>query len=84
MIGQVATNTFLASAAGGISTMIYTYFKDADVKLGTMDERILSLFAFKKRLSDLGHFPGNYQNIEHLKEQFANQLRRILELKQGK
>ncbi|MFZ1787219.1 MAG: ammonium transporter [Saprospiraceae bacterium] len=32
MIGQVATNTFLASAAGGISTMIYTYFR-----YGTID-----------------------------------------------
>ncbi|WNH12322.1 ammonium transporter [Thalassobellus suaedae] len=27
LIGIIATNTFLASAAGGISTMFYTYFK---------------------------------------------------------
>jgi ammonium transporter, Amt family len=27
LIGKVATNTFLASAAGGFSTMIYTYFR---------------------------------------------------------
>lgn len=27
LIGTIATNTFLASAAGGISTMIYTYLK---------------------------------------------------------
>ena len=27
LIGTVATNTFLASAAGGISTIVYTYFK---------------------------------------------------------
>ncbi|MDO5970146.1 ammonium transporter [Flavivirga aquimarina] len=27
LIGSVATNTFLASAAGGISTIVYTYFK---------------------------------------------------------
>lgn len=27
LIGKVATNTFLASAAGGVSTMIYTYFR---------------------------------------------------------
>lgn len=27
LIGTIATNTFLASAAGGISTMIYTYFR---------------------------------------------------------
>ncbi|MBM1107170.1 ammonium transporter [Aurantibacter crassamenti] len=27
LIGTIATNTFLASAAGGVSTMFYTYFK---------------------------------------------------------
>jgi ammonium transporter, Amt family len=27
LIGKVATNTFLASAAGGIATMLYTYFR---------------------------------------------------------
>ena len=27
LIGTIATNTFLASAAGGISTMLYTYFR---------------------------------------------------------
>lgn len=27
LIGKVATNTFLASAAGGIATMVYTYFR---------------------------------------------------------
>ena len=32
MIGSVATNTFLASAAGGIATMIYTQFR-----YGTID-----------------------------------------------
>ena len=35
LIGQVATNTFLASAAGGISTMIYTQFwyKKVDITM---------------------------------------------------
>jgi len=32
LIGQVATNTFLASAAGGIATMVYTQFR-----YGTID-----------------------------------------------
>lgn len=27
LIGTIATNTFLASAAGGLSTIVYTYFK---------------------------------------------------------
>lgn len=33
MIGTVATNTFLASAAGGISTMFYTYFRYGQVDI---------------------------------------------------
>ena len=33
LIGTVATNTFLASAAGGISTMFYTYFRYGQVDI---------------------------------------------------
>lgn len=33
LIGDVATNTFLASAAGGISTMVYTYFKYGQIDI---------------------------------------------------
>ena len=33
LIGNVATNTFLASAAGGISTMFYTYFKYGQIDI---------------------------------------------------
>jgi Amt family ammonium transporter len=33
LIGTVATNTFLASAAGGISTMVYTYFKYGQIDI---------------------------------------------------
>ncbi|MFK7811255.1 MAG: ammonium transporter [Maribacter sp.] len=33
LIGAVATNTFLASAAGGISTMAYTYFKYGQIDI---------------------------------------------------
>lgn len=33
LIGTVATNTFLASAAGGISTMFYTYFKYGQIDI---------------------------------------------------
>jgi len=33
MIGTVATNTFLASAAGGISTMFYTYFRYGQIDI---------------------------------------------------
>lgn len=33
LIGDIATNTFLASAAGGISTIIYTYFKYGQIDI---------------------------------------------------
>lgn len=33
LIGTVATNTFLASAAGGISTMVYTYFRYGQIDI---------------------------------------------------
>ncbi len=33
LIGTVATNTFLASAAGGISTIVYTYFKYGQIDI---------------------------------------------------
>ncbi|WP_111707562.1 ammonium transporter [Lutibacter citreus] len=33
LIGSIVTNTFLASAAGGISTMIYTYFRYGQIDI---------------------------------------------------
>ncbi|WP_298556177.1 ammonium transporter [uncultured Algibacter sp.] len=33
LIGTIATNTFLASAAGGVSTMFYTYFKYGQIDI---------------------------------------------------
>ena len=33
LIGSIATNTFLASAAGGISTMVYTYFRYGQIDI---------------------------------------------------
>ena len=39
----------------------------------------MSLLAFRKKLEGLGHFPTNYDNIEHLKRQFRDQLDKLLE-----
>ena len=33
LIGTIATNTFLASAAGGVSTILYTYFKYGQIDI---------------------------------------------------
>ena len=42
LIGVVATNTFLASAAGGMSTMFYTYFKYVQIDITTTINGVLA------------------------------------------
>jgi len=42
LIGTVATNTFLASAAGGISTMTYTYLKDGLIDITMVINGVLA------------------------------------------
>lgn len=59
--------------------LIFTYLKNASVKMSEINEEVISLFNFKKRLNELGHFPTNYNNIDDLKVQFKRQLERILE-----
>ncbi len=59
--------------------LIYTFFKNAPVHTGSINDEILSLLNFKKKLSDLGHFHTGYGNIEHLKRQFKDQLDKLLE-----
>ena len=38
-----------------------------------------SLWAFQEKLDKLGHFYTGYDNIEHLKRQFRDQLDKVLE-----
>jgi internalin A len=60
--------------------LIYTFFKDADIKTSrARKEDLSSLWTFQERLDKLGHFRTNYTNIEHLKRQFRDQLDNILE-----
>lgn len=42
LIGTVASNTFLASAAGGISTMAYTYFKYGQIDITMVINGVLA------------------------------------------
>jgi hypothetical protein len=59
---------------------IYTFFKNAEIKTGdARQEDFTSLWAFQKKLSNLGHFHTGYDNIEHLKRQFRDQLDKMLE-----
>ena len=55
-------------------------FKNADIKIGSaQEEHLKSLWAFQKKLRGLGHFYTNYDNIEHLKLQFRDQLDKMLD-----
>ena len=52
--------------------LIYTYFKDEDIKIGEIrEDDILSLLNFKKRLKDKGHYPTGYTSIDSLKNHFG-------------
>ena len=58
---------------------IFTYFKHAEVNMGSLTPAVLSLFEFKDRLSELGHFPSSYSNIDDFKLQFRKQLEMYME-----
>ena len=59
--------------------LIYTYFKNAPVNSGDLKEQdTQSRFDFLKRLKELGHFQTEYANIDDLKYQFAEQLKKVL------
>ncbi|MGK7895483.1 MAG: hypothetical protein AB4372_18170 [Xenococcus sp. (in: cyanobacteria)] len=59
--------------------LIYTYFKDANIKTSEIKEDdILSLFNFKKQLKEKGHYPTGYTGIGSLKNNFGDQLTKLL------
>lgn len=60
--------------------LIYTFFKNADIKTSSaLKEDLNSLWAFQEKLDKLGHFYTGYDNIEDLKLQFRDQLDKVLE-----
>ena len=59
--------------------LIYTFFKNAPLNSGDIEDEIISLLNFKKKLATLGHFYTSYDNIEHLKRQFSDQLEKLRE-----
>jgi hypothetical protein len=55
--------------------LIYTFFKNANVKTGSMQKAdLMSMLTFQEKLDKLGHFYTNYDDVEHLKRQFRDQL----------
>lgn len=72
---DTAHQQFIASG----KPFIYTFFKDADIKTGSAQQKDLeSLWAFQKRLRDLGHFYTQYDSIDNLKLKFQSQLDKLL------
>jgi hypothetical protein len=67
----------------GKKPLIYTYFKDAVVLTGDIDDTILSLLEFKKRLSRLNHYYTRYRSSEELKWLFSRQLDKLFGDSQG-
>ncbi|MBS0150716.1 MAG: hypothetical protein JSR31_07220 [Nitrospira sp.] len=57
---------------------IFTYFKDAPISTGALDDAVLSLLQFKKKLSTLGHFYTVYKNVEDLQLKFDQQLDKLV------
>ena len=59
--------------------LIYTYFKDSEIRTGSVDESdMMSVWDFKKKLEDLRHFYTTCENIDNLKYQFDVQLDKLL------
>jgi hypothetical protein len=44
------------------------------------EEDLTSLWNFKRRLGELGHFPTEYDNIDQLHGKFGEQIEEMLEL----
>ncbi|HEX8278170.1 MAG TPA: hypothetical protein VF540_05720, partial [Segetibacter sp.] len=57
---------------------IWTYFKHADINIGSLTEEITTLFNFRKKIGDLGHFSTSYTNIDNLINQFRSQLDKVV------
>src|SRR5262245_9966656 len=56
---------------------IFTYFKDAPISTGELNDDVLSLLQFKKKLSELGHFYTVYKSSEDLQLKFDQQLEKL-------
>jgi len=59
--------------------LIYTYFKDVQLNIGSITEEFTTLLAFKKKLANLGHYHTHYTSIEDLKLKFQQQLDILIE-----
>ena len=61
--------------------LIFAYFKDAEINMSEINDDVLSLLQFKKKLGNLGHFYTVYKNIEDLLLKFSQQLEKLVDNK---
>ena len=62
------------------AVLIYTYMKDEPTSIGKISKTAMqSLWKFQKKLSAIGHFWTEYNDIEHLKRQFSDQPDKLLQ-----
>jgi hypothetical protein len=76
---EVAFGEFRA----GDKPLIYTYFKDDVILTGDIDDSIITLLEFKKKLSALKHYYTRYRSSEELKWLFGRQLDKLYGDNQG-
>jgi hypothetical protein len=68
-----------ATFKGKKKPLIYTYFKDVQVNIGSITEEFTTLLAFKKKITNLGHYRTSYTSIEDLKLKFQQQLDTLID-----
>jgi internalin A len=64
--------------SNGIPKM-WTYFKDSSINTGSIDISINTLFSFKEKLKNLGHFFTAYNSTPDLQLKFKRQLEKFIE-----
>jgi len=60
--------------SGGRQPQIFTFFKNGDIKMGSITNEVKTLLDFKEKLRALEHFYTSYENLSDLKLRFRDQL----------
>lgn len=85
-VGKYTTEEFetaFGTFCRGNKPLIYTYFKDALILTGDIDDSVMSLLEFKKKLGALKHYYTRYRSAEELKWLFSRQLDKLYGDTQG-
>ncbi len=79
-VGRYTAEEFEAAFGAfraGNKPLIYTYVKDDLILTGDIDEEIVTLLDFKKRLAALKHYYTRYRSADELKWLFSRQLDKL-------